>query len=286
MSSKEAPSPKRRESRSGTRKVSSLSAEQLERKRANDREAQRSIRQRTKDNIEQLEAQVSSLQSQLEDMRLRTERYNEVMQQNAFLENEMSRLKRQIALFTGRPEYTGSSEQMAPIQSGWSLEEAPSSDSPTIPTTGLLLSPHFTEASNTRTSSVLSSSSRASHPYDWQRPYPSTRSPSLGASSEEFPNRLDPYIVDGQVHQGARISPSSIPDSAPQIGFSATSAPPQVESSFAQFPYSNRSLSMSNATPVTQSALAQTYHTPAPPFSQTAQSQRDPTYPYPWGSQS
>ena len=41
MSSQDEPPIKRRESRSGTRKVSTLSAEQLERKRANDREAQR-----------------------------------------------------------------------------------------------------------------------------------------------------------------------------------------------------------------------------------------------------
>jgi TolA-binding protein len=276
MSSKEPPSLKRRESRSGTRKVSSLSAEQLERKRANDREAQRSIRQRTKNNIEQLEAQVSSLQSQIEEMRLRTDRYDEVVQQNATLEDEVSRLKRLIASFTGRPEFAGSSEQMAPFQSGWPLEEVPNNASPIIPTTGLLLSPHFTEASQSRTSSALSSSSRASHPRDWQQPYPSTRSPSLGDSSEDFPNHLDPYVIDGQVHQGSRILPTSIPNSAPQIGFSATSAPPQVESSFAQFPYSNRSLSMSNAIPVNQPA----------PYSQSIQSQRDSTFTYPWGAQS
>ncbi|KAJ5767390.1 uncharacterized protein N7511_005006 [Penicillium nucicola] len=144
MSSKEAPSLKRRESRSGTRKVSSLSAEQLERKRANDREAQRSIRQRTKTNIEQLEAQVSHLQSQLEDMRLRTETYDEVMQQNTMLEGEVDRLKRQMASFTG-PGLTGS-EPNAPTRSGWhNVAEAPNSVSPTMPATGILLSPHFTE---------------------------------------------------------------------------------------------------------------------------------------------
>lgn len=263
-----------------------MSAEQLERKRANDREAQRSIRQRTKNNIEQLEAQVSSLQSQIEEMRLQTDRYDEVMQQNATLEDEVSRLKRRIASLTGQPEFAGSSEQMAPFRSGWSLGVVPSNASPIIPTTGLLLSPHFTETSHPRTSSALSSSSRASHPRDWQQPYPSTRSPSLGDSSEDFPSHLDPYVIDGQVHQGARILPTSIPNSAPQIGFSATSAPPQVESSFAQFPYSNRSLSMSNATPVNQPAPSQAYQTEAPPFSQSIQSQRDSTFPYPWGPQS
>jgi len=54
---------KKRASRAGTRSVTTLSAAQLERKRANDREAQRAIRQRTKDHIESLEKTVSELRS-------------------------------------------------------------------------------------------------------------------------------------------------------------------------------------------------------------------------------
>ncbi|KAH7303044.1 hypothetical protein B0I35DRAFT_402967 [Stachybotrys elegans] len=49
--------------RKGTRSVSSLSPAQLERKRANDREAQRAIRQRTRVHIEKLEADVESLKA-------------------------------------------------------------------------------------------------------------------------------------------------------------------------------------------------------------------------------
>ncbi|KAI7702697.1 hypothetical protein KC353_g14569 [Hortaea werneckii] len=52
---------KKRASRAGTRSVSTLSAAQLERKRANDREAQRAIRQRTKDHIESLEKEIGDL---------------------------------------------------------------------------------------------------------------------------------------------------------------------------------------------------------------------------------
>lgn len=52
---------KKRASRAGTRSVSTLSAAQLERKRANDREAQRAIRQRTKDHIENLEKSITDL---------------------------------------------------------------------------------------------------------------------------------------------------------------------------------------------------------------------------------
>jgi len=57
---------RRRPSRAGTRSVSTLTAAQLERKRANDREAQRAIRQRTKENTERLERRVADLEAQLE----------------------------------------------------------------------------------------------------------------------------------------------------------------------------------------------------------------------------
>ncbi|KAI3098789.1 hypothetical protein CBS147333_9007 [Penicillium roqueforti] len=162
MSSQDEPPARRRESRSGSRKVSTLSAEQLERKRANDREAQRSIRQRTKEHIEHLE-------SQIEEMRLRTERFDEVVQHNAFLENEVIRLKHQIAALTGRPEFASSNEPMASFRRA-------------------LPPPHFTATSHTQPSSLLVPR-RASPQHDWQQPYPPTRSPSLGAASNpEFPN--------------------------------------------------------------------------------------------------
>ncbi|KAH0542655.1 hypothetical protein FGG08_002978 [Glutinoglossum americanum] len=60
--------PRRRISRVGTRKVSALTSAQLERKRANDREAQRAIRQRTRDQIERLEAQIAGLSADEEAM--------------------------------------------------------------------------------------------------------------------------------------------------------------------------------------------------------------------------
>ena len=48
-------------SRAGTRCVSTLSSDQLSRKRANDREAQRAIRKRAKDHIESLERRIQEL---------------------------------------------------------------------------------------------------------------------------------------------------------------------------------------------------------------------------------
>ena len=56
-------SARKRASRAGTRSVSTLSSAQLERKRANDREAQRAIRARTKEHIEKLERRIHELTS-------------------------------------------------------------------------------------------------------------------------------------------------------------------------------------------------------------------------------
>jgi hypothetical protein len=64
------------------RSVSSLSATQLERKRANDREAQRLIRQRTKDRIDGLEKQITEL-------RRENERLNRCLRQRSIRDNEL-----------------------------------------------------------------------------------------------------------------------------------------------------------------------------------------------------
>ncbi|KAF4548708.1 Hypothetical protein D9617_26g079230 [Elsinoe fawcettii] len=85
--------PRKRASRAGTRSVSNLSAAQLERKRANDREAQRAIRQRTKDHIESLERKVAE-QAGVAEQRERViaanqGRVRELEQENAYLRSRM-----------------------------------------------------------------------------------------------------------------------------------------------------------------------------------------------------
>lgn len=62
----QAPTKKRRTSTTGSssRGVANLTPEQLAKKRANDREAQRAIRERTKGQIEKLEKQIQELTSQ------------------------------------------------------------------------------------------------------------------------------------------------------------------------------------------------------------------------------
>jgi len=92
-SSSSKPSSKRA-SRAGTRSVSTLSAAQLERKRANDREAQRAIRQRTKDHIENLERRISELSGgheAREKIYLATQQRNrELEEENAYLRSRLS----------------------------------------------------------------------------------------------------------------------------------------------------------------------------------------------------
>jgi TolA-binding protein len=94
--------------RVGTRSVNTLSDAQLERKRANDREAQRIIRQRTREHIENLERQVAELGDQKEQL-------NKALQHNAELEARVVQLQQQLADMAlllqyrhspGMPEYT------------------------------------------------------------------------------------------------------------------------------------------------------------------------------------
>ncbi|KAF5008978.1 hypothetical protein FDECE_4774 [Fusarium decemcellulare] len=75
--------------RKGTRSVSTLTPSQLARKRANDREAQRAIRARTKEHIERLERELEDLKSK----QSRDQTVQELLRRNKALEDELMRLK-------------------------------------------------------------------------------------------------------------------------------------------------------------------------------------------------
>lgn len=83
----------KRASRAGTRSVTTLSAAQLERKRANDREAQRAIRKRTKDQIAELQDHVKNLTITLESrekMLVATQQRNrELAEENGYLKTRL-----------------------------------------------------------------------------------------------------------------------------------------------------------------------------------------------------
>lgn len=75
--------------RKGSRSVSTLTPSQLSRKRANDREAQRAIRARTKEHIESLEREIEDLRSQ----QSRDQIVQNLLRKNRALEDELRRLR-------------------------------------------------------------------------------------------------------------------------------------------------------------------------------------------------
>lgn len=319
MSSKDSPQPKKRDSRSNIRRVSSLSAEQLERKRANDREAQRLIRQRTKEQIESLQQQVSILQAQVAEMRPRSEGYNELLQHNAALQDEVSRLRHQLASLMGRSRLPGSDEQVGPFRSGWHLDEGPGGTGSTTNTIASQFSGSFYSPSNIpRAPSAASTSNRPSHSTDWQQ-YVHTRTPPLGAAADpEFAARMGPFGIEGQTPQDARLLASRPPAGSSQFGFGTASSHQQPSES--SLPHSQLyargdDLATASQTPFDQPAphvlrsqrsmsrsirSVDTSNTSTPPLSAQSfqssassyhdpsaqSSQRDPSYPYTWNPQS
>ncbi|KAI1502609.1 hypothetical protein F5X99DRAFT_153478 [Biscogniauxia marginata] len=103
--------------RKGTRSVSTLSPSQLARKRANDREAQRAIRARTKEHIENLEREIDELRSRQN----RDQTIQELLQRNKILEEEVHRLRDGTGIHSSgtsdpyQPSYHGSSTRTSPF---------------------------------------------------------------------------------------------------------------------------------------------------------------------------
>ncbi|KAI1840612.1 hypothetical protein JX265_004532 [Neoarthrinium moseri] len=83
----------------GTRSVSTLTPAQLARKRANDREAQRAIRARTKEHIENLERELEELRS----TQNRDETVQDLLRKNRALEEELHRLRENMGIAAGGP---------------------------------------------------------------------------------------------------------------------------------------------------------------------------------------
>lgn len=322
MSSKDAPQPKKRDSRSNIRRVSSLSAEQLERKRANDRDAQRLIRQRTKEQIERLQHQVSTLEAQVAEMKPRSEGYDELLQQNAALHDEVSRLRHQLASLTGRSSFPGSGEQAGSFRSGWHMGGGPGSTETSIPTTNTMASQFpgsFYPPSHVPQAAPAVSTNRPSHPPDWQQ-YMHTRTlPQGGAPEPAFAARMGPFEIEGHTPQGTRLMASRLPVANPQISFDSHTSSNQ-QSSESSLPHPQLyargdDLSVPSQSPLDQSAphvlrhqrsmsrsirSVDTSNTSTPPMSaQSFQSsassfhdppaqpsQRETSYPYTWGPQS
>lgn len=78
--------------------MSTLTPSQLARKRANDREAQRAIRARTKEHIERLEREIDELKCR----NSRDETIQELLRRNKALEQELAALRETVGLQAGR----------------------------------------------------------------------------------------------------------------------------------------------------------------------------------------
>ncbi|KZZ87675.1 bZIP transcription factor [Moelleriella libera RCEF 2490] len=111
--------------RKGTRSVSTLTPSQLARKRANDREAQRAIRARTKEHIERLERELDDLRS----TQSRDKTLQDLIRRNKALEDELRQLKETMGVSITSSPYSaptayddscGSipSPRMSPLPSG------------------------------------------------------------------------------------------------------------------------------------------------------------------------
>lgn len=83
---------KRRTTATGSRGVANLTPDQLAKKRANDREAQRAIRERTKNQIETLERKIRDLTSQQPYQELQ-----QVLRQKECVEAENTDIKKRLA---------------------------------------------------------------------------------------------------------------------------------------------------------------------------------------------
>ncbi|RFU79660.1 hypothetical protein TARUN_2527 [Trichoderma arundinaceum] len=91
--------------RKGTRSVSTLTPSQLARKRANDREAQRAIRARTKEHIERLERELAELKG----VQSRDRKVQELLRRNKFLEEEIARLREHLGYTATDSSYSSNS---------------------------------------------------------------------------------------------------------------------------------------------------------------------------------
>ncbi|KAJ9247367.1 hypothetical protein DTO207G8_8147 [Paecilomyces variotii] len=199
---------KKRESRIGSRKVTSLTAEQLERKRANDREAQRTIRQRTKDHIEHLERRVA-------DLSAKEEQFDNVLRRNAVLEAEITHLRHQLAMSGSGTLYSAEVDE--------SRRSSTTSAAPSIvPRPYPRPQGHHDDAN---ISSMPPIARRVSVPHEWQSYITSRPSSFSEASNSDFAGEVGPYLLDGQAQAPRFDQTITAMNMAPgQIGLTAQDA--------------------------------------------------------------
>lgn len=195
----------------GTRSVSTLTPTQLARKRANDREAQRAIRARTKEHIESLEREIEELRShQDRDKTIQT-----LLRRNKTLENELRHLRESMgirAANTSEPYHPGMHDI---LYSGCDLATNPftvfHSSSPSEPHSFGQSGPSFP---------MMQNISSYNNMPDAAEGWPSTRPCSLPSTVSS------PVSSVGTDDFGGNY----IPSGAPTTVFERSSLPPNVHS--------------------------------------------------------
>ncbi|KAK8094479.1 hypothetical protein PG997_001164 [Apiospora hydei] len=143
---------KKRKPGPGSRGVANLTPEQLAKKRANDREAQRAIRERTKNQIEALEKRIRDLTSQqpYQELQAVIRAKEEVEAENADLKNRMASIVSLIQPVLRTPQGDGA-YSVPPIQPFINAQAAPAAQThlsaPTTSTPPSTASPNSAEQS-------------------------------------------------------------------------------------------------------------------------------------------
>jgi hypothetical protein len=106
---------KRKLNSTSSRGVANLTPDQLAKKRANDRQAQRAIRERTKTHIEALEQQVRELASQkpVLDLQAAVQQNERIRLENQELRRSLKTVMDIIQPLLARPEASGESNTIA-----------------------------------------------------------------------------------------------------------------------------------------------------------------------------
>ena len=194
--------------RGGKRSVTHLSKAQLARKRANDREAQRNIRQRTKERIETLERKVKEMEEGS-----RAGNIERVLARNRELEDEIENLRAQLSVQPLTPGSLGSNSQdipddllrpqkaglewMSRSNSTWP-QSSPSSHMEPLESEGPVLSPY------TNNASMYSTAPLSTNEYNDEK---SEALPRMYTQAmETIPNWNDPLIFGPQGAQSPSLT--------------------------------------------------------------------------------
>ncbi|ETS77544.1 hypothetical protein PFICI_11418 [Pestalotiopsis fici W106-1] len=171
---------KKRKGGPGSRGVANLTPEQLAKKRANDREAQRAIRERTKHTIENLENKITELTSQQPYQELQA-----VLRKKEAVEQELLDVKNRMASIMSLIQPILGSQQGVYASPGPSfLPAQPSATGPVSTGTGAASTPPSAASPNSAATTT------------WQHPAPQ----SAGSSTQTSPHFDQARMITQQRH--------------------------------------------------------------------------------------